>query len=113
MDATQSIMSAAKAMATVAKTVTLFNVMAGLTTPIACLAIVLSPCMNGTISNGNSGFTPLSPGEVRGRVVVAVNATANASNSVKAPRTFDGATCTKVNWRRVSMKESSNKVELD
>ena len=34
-------------------------------------------------------------------------------NDVKAPRTFDGATCTKVNWRRVSMKESSNKVELD
>ena len=31
---------------------------------------------------------------------------------VKAPRTFDGATCTKVNWGRVSMKESSNKVEL-
>ena len=33
--------------------------------------------------------------------------------SVKAPRTFDGATCTKVNWGRVSMKESSNKIELD
>ena len=32
---------------------------------------------------------------------------------VKAPRTFDGVTCTKVNWGRVSMKESSNKVELD
>ena len=36
-----------------------------------------------------------------------------ANPAVKAPRTFDGATCTKVNWRRVSMKESSNKVELD
>ena len=34
------------------------------------------------------------------------------SGVVKAPRTFDGATCTKVNWGRVSMKESS-KVELD
>ena len=38
---------------------------------------------------------------------------ANGGIFVKAPRTFDGATCTKVNWRRVSMKESSNKVELD
>ena len=33
--------------------------------------------------------------------------------AVKAPRTFDGVTCTKVNWRQVSMKESSSKVELN
>ena len=91
VDATQSVMSATKAMAAVAKTVTLFNVVAGLTTPIACLAIVLSPRMNGTISNGNSGFTPSSPGEVRGRVVVVINVTANASNGIgggKAVRTL-------------------------
>ena len=36
----------------------------------------------------------------------------DSSLDVKAPRTFDGATCTKVNWGQVLMKESSNKVEL-
>ena len=72
-------MSATKAMATVAEAVTLLDIVTGFTTPIARLAIVLPPCMNGTIANGDPSLASSLPSEIRGRVVVAVNATTNAS----------------------------------
>ena len=52
-------------------------------------------------------------GNAQEKTRVAEMGSGCATASVKAPRTFDGATCTKVNRRQVSMKESSNNVELN
>jgi len=69
-------------MVTVTEAVTFLNVVTGLTAPVAHLAVVLSPCMNSTIVNGDPGLASLSPSEVRGRIVVVVNVMIDAGNGV-------------------------------
>ena len=76
---------------TITKAVTFLNVVTCLAAPVAYLAIVLSPCMNGTIANGNPGLASSSPSKVRGRIVIVVNATTDVGNGVsggKAVRTL-------------------------
>jgi len=74
----------------IAKGVTLLNVVAGLTTPITHLAIVLAPSMYGMIADGDLSSTASLALEVGGLMHVVVNTTANASYGVsggKAVRT--------------------------
>ena len=71
-------------MAAISETVAVFNVMTRLATPVAHFAVVVAPCMNGPIANGDLGSAASLAFEVGGLVHVAVNATMNASYSVSS-----------------------------
>jgi len=70
--------------AAVPETVAVFDVVTRLATPVAHLAVVVAPCMNGPIANGNLGLAASLALEVGGLVHVAVNVTMNASYSVSS-----------------------------
>ena len=77
-------------MAAISKTVTVFNAVACLTIPLAHLAVVLAPCMDSSVANGDLGSTTSLALEVGGLVHVAVDAVTNAGYGVsggKAIRT--------------------------
>ena len=67
--------------------VTVLDVVARLSTPVAHLAIVHAPCMNSSVANGDLGLTTSLALEVRGLVHVAVDVTANASYSISGGET--------------------------
>ena len=69
------------------KTVTIFDVMACLATPIAHLATVLAPCMDGPIANSDLGSAASLAFEVRGLMHVAVNATIDTGYGVSSGKT--------------------------
>ena len=73
-------------MAAIPKAITVFNVVASLSTPVAHLAVVFAPSMNGTIANGDLSLAASLALEVGGFVHVAVNMTANVSNSVSSSK---------------------------
>jgi len=70
--------------AAIPETVTVFNVVACPAIPVAHLAIVLAPCMDGPIVDGDLGSTASLALEVGGLVHVAVDAAADASYSVSS-----------------------------
>ena len=71
-------------MAAVSKTIAIFDVVTCLATPVAHLAVVVAPCMNGLIANGDLGLAASLALEVGGLVHVAVNAMTNMSYSVSS-----------------------------
>jgi len=75
-------------MTAVSETVTVFDVVACLSTPVAHLAVVLAPCMNGSITNGDLGTTASLALEVGGLVHVAVDAMANTSYGISGGKTI-------------------------
>jgi len=66
----------------ISEAVTVLDVMACPPTPIAHLAIVLAPCMNGLVANSYLGLTTSLALEVGGIVHIAIDATINASYGV-------------------------------
>jgi len=68
----------------ISKAVTVFNVVACPSTPVAHLAIVLAPCVNGAIANGDLSPTASLALEVGGLVHVAVDVTVNTSYGISS-----------------------------
>jgi len=69
---------------------TVFDIVTCPPTPITHFAVVLAPCVDGSIANGDLGSTASFAFEVRGLVHVAINATTNAGYAIsggKAVRT--------------------------
>ena len=74
-------------MTAVPKAITVFDVMACPSAPIAHLAIIFAPCIDGPIANGNLGSAASFALEVRGLVHVAINAVVDTSYGVSGGKT--------------------------
>jgi len=68
----------------ISETVTVFNVVACLATPVAHLAIVLAPGMDGLIADGDLGLAASLALEVGGFVHVAVDTAMDASYRISS-----------------------------
>ena len=71
-------------MTAIPETVAVFDVVACLTTPIAHLAIVLAPCMDGPIMDCGLGLAASLALEVRGLVHIMVDAAMNAGYGISS-----------------------------
>jgi len=68
--------------AAIPEAMAILDVVACPSAPIAHLAVVLAPCMDGLVVNGDLGLTASLALEVGGLVHVVVDATANARDGV-------------------------------
>jgi len=66
------------------KAITVFDIVTCFTAPITHFAVVLAPCMDGPIADGDLGSAASLALEVRGLVHVAINATMNAGYGVSS-----------------------------
>ena len=85
-----TIVAAARAVMAVSETVAVFDVVACSSAPVAHLAVVLAPCMNGSIAHSDLSLAASLAFEVGGCMHFAVDMTVNASyrvSSSKAVRT--------------------------
>jgi len=67
--------------------VAVLNVVACSSTPVTHFAIVLAPCIDGSIANGDLSLTTSFALVVRGLVHVAVDAAANAGDGIGGGKT--------------------------
>ena len=70
---------------------TILNVVACPAAPIAHLTVVLAPCMNSLVANGDLSLMTSLALEVGGLVHVAVNATVNAGDGISGGKTVRAA----------------------
>ena len=75
-------------MSAIAEQVTLFNIVASLATPVAHLAVVLTPGVYGTVVNGDLSSSSSLALEVGGLVHVAIDVTAYMGNGVGSSKLF-------------------------
>jgi len=73
--------------AAIPEAVTVLDVVACPSIPVTHLAIVLAPCMDGPIVNGDLGLTASLALEVGGLVHIAVNTTTNTGYGVSSSKT--------------------------
>ena len=83
-EAVSAIMAATRAMVAITKAITVFNVVPCLTIPVAHLAIVIAPCVDGSIAYSDLSSTTSLALEIGGLVHVAVNAATDASYGVSS-----------------------------
>jgi len=69
------------------KAIAILDVVTCLPTPVAHLAVVFAPCVDGPIANGDLCLVASLAFKIRGFMHVTVNATANTSYSVSGGKT--------------------------
>jgi len=82
------IVAAMWAVAAIPKAVAVLNIMSGLTTPIAHLAVVFAPGMNGMITNGDLSPSSLFALKVGGLVHIAIDVATDAGNGISSGKVF-------------------------
>jgi len=73
--------------AAIPEAVTVLDIVACLSAPVAHLAVVLAPCVDGPIANGDLGSAASLAFEVRGLMHVAVNATMDTGYGISSGKT--------------------------
>ena len=74
-------------MTAISEAVTVFDVVACPSAPVAHLAVVLAPCLNGSIAHSDLSPTASLAFEVGGCMHLVVDMTANASYGVSSGKT--------------------------
>ena len=87
VETVSAIMTAMRTVMAISEAVTVFDVMACLSAPVAHLAVVFAPCMNSPIANGGLGPTTSFAFEIGGLVHIAVNAMADTSYGISGGKT--------------------------
>ena len=71
----------------VPKGIAIFNIVACLATPIAHFTVIIAPCMDGPIADGDLGLATSLTLKVGGFVHIAVDAATNVSYGVSSGKT--------------------------